>query len=242
MKQIIPFVKDLNFNTRISEITSIALEHNLKLENNDSVVGNFEISGKYKINDISVNEEVFSFDIPFDITLDDKYDASKIKIDIDNFYYEILNDEVLRVHIDVLASNLVYYRKVEEEKEETSNLEEESLRSNDSMERKVSMPEEVIEKKEEILSLDEEEKNENKEIREKEDDTINSNNISNNLEKGFLFENEKYSTYKVHIVRENETIDTIKEMYNVSLEELEKYNDVDKITLSSKVIIPIEDE
>lgn len=242
MKQIIPFVKDLNFNTRISEITSIALEHNLKLENNDSVVGNFEISGKYKINDISVNEEVFSFDIPFDITLDDKYDASKIKIDIDNFYYEILNDEVLRVHIDVLASNLVYYRKVEEEKEETSNLEEESLRSNDSMERKVSMPEEVIEKKEEVLSLDEEEKNENKEVREKEDDTINSNNISNNLEKGFLFENEKYSTYKVHIVRENETIDTIKEMYNVSLEELEKYNDVDKITLSSKVVIPIEDE
>ena len=242
MKQIIPFVKDLNFNTRISEITSIALEHNLKLENNDSVVGNFEISGKYKINDISVNEEVFSFDIPFDITLDDKYDASKIKIDIDNFYYEILNDEVLRVHIDVLASNLVYYRKVEEEKEETSNLEEESLRSDDSMERKVSMPEEVIEKKEEVLSLDEEEKNENKEVREKEDDTINSNNISNNLEKGFLFENEKYSTYKVHIVRENETIDTIKEMYNVSLEELEKYNDVDKITLSSKVVIPLEDE
>ena len=242
MKQIIPFVKDLNFNTRISEITSIALEHNLKLENNDSVVGNFEISGKYKINDISVNEEVFSFDIPFDITLDDKYDASKIKIDIDNFYYEILNDEVLRVHIDVLASNLVYYRKVEEEKEETYNLEKESLRSDDSMERKVSMPEEVIEKKEEVLSLDEEEKNENKEVREKEDDTINSNNISNNLEKGFLFENEKYSTYKVHIVRENETIDTIKEMYNVSLEELEKYNDVDKITLSSKVVIPIEDE
>ena len=242
MKQIIPFVKDLNFNTRISEITSIALEHNLKLENNDSVVGNFEISGKYKINDISVNEEVFSFDIPFDITLDDKYDVSKIKIDIDNFYYEILNDEVLRVHIDVLASNLVYYRKVEEEKEETSNLEKESLRSDDSMERKVSMPEEVIEKKEEVLSLDEEEKNENKEVREKEDDTINSNNISNNLEKGFLFENEKYSTYKVHIVRENETIDTIKEMYNVSLEELEKYNDVDKITLSSKVVIPIEDE
>ena len=31
-------------------------------------------------------------------------------------------------------------------------------------------------------------------------------------------------------------------MYNVSLEELEKYNDVDKITLSSKVVIPIEDE
>ena len=59
MKQIIPFVKDISFNTDISEITSIALEHNLQMENADSIVGNFTISGKYKINDISVNEEVF---------------------------------------------------------------------------------------------------------------------------------------------------------------------------------------
>ena len=34
MKQIIPFVKDINLNSNIFEITSIALEHNLKMENN----------------------------------------------------------------------------------------------------------------------------------------------------------------------------------------------------------------
>src|SRR5574344_2619108 len=79
MKQIIPFVKDVSFNTRINEITSIALEHNLQMENNDSVVGTFIISGKYKINDISVNEESFENKIDFDITLDDKYDASKVE-------------------------------------------------------------------------------------------------------------------------------------------------------------------
>ena len=59
MKQIIPFVKDVSLNTKISEITSIALEHNLQMENNDSIVGSFIVSGKYKINEISINEEVF---------------------------------------------------------------------------------------------------------------------------------------------------------------------------------------
>ena len=53
MKQIIPFVKDISLNSKIEEITSIALEHNLKMENNDSIVGVFTISGKYKINEIS---------------------------------------------------------------------------------------------------------------------------------------------------------------------------------------------
>lgn len=108
MKRIIPFVKDISFDTKISEITSIALEHNLKLENDDSVVGEFTISGKYKINEVSINEQDFEKEIPFDITLDDKYDSSKVKIDIDDFYYEVVNDEYLRIHIDVLVDNLVY--------------------------------------------------------------------------------------------------------------------------------------
>ena len=108
MKQIIPFVKDISLAPKIYEITSIALEHNLKMENSDSVVGSFTVSGKYRINNISINEEVFEENIPFDITLDSKYDASKVTIDIDDFYYEIVNDEFLRVHIDVLVDNLVY--------------------------------------------------------------------------------------------------------------------------------------
>ena len=107
MRQTIPFVKDISFNSKIAEITSISLEHNLKMENNDSVVGTFTISGKYKVNKISINEEEFKKDINFDITLDDKYDSSKVIIDIDDFYYEIVNEEYLRVHIDVLIDNLL---------------------------------------------------------------------------------------------------------------------------------------
>ena len=55
MKQIIPFVKDISLAPKIYEVTSIALEHNLKMENSDSVVGSFTVSGKYRINNISIN-------------------------------------------------------------------------------------------------------------------------------------------------------------------------------------------
>ena len=130
MKQIIPFVKDISLAPKIYEVTSIALEHNLKMENSDSVVGSFTVSGKYRINDISVNEEVFEESIPFDITLDSKYDASKVTIDIDDFYYEIINDEFLRVHIDVLVDNLVYEKKKVEKPAEIKKEERQSIMPN----------------------------------------------------------------------------------------------------------------
>ena len=53
---------------------------------------------------------------------------------------------------------------------------------------------------------------------------------------------EKYITYKVHIVRNTETIDEITTKYNVSKEELEKYNDLNNIVLGTKIIIPISNE
>ena len=59
MKQVIPFVKDLEFGTRISEITSIALEHNLAMENDDYIVCYFKIIWKYNLNDIIINVDVF---------------------------------------------------------------------------------------------------------------------------------------------------------------------------------------
>ena len=94
MRQTIPFVKDISFNSKIAEITSISLEHNLKMENNDSVVGTFTISGKYKVNKISINEEEFKKDINFDITLDDKYDFSELYKEYTK-RFPLLNEERL---------------------------------------------------------------------------------------------------------------------------------------------------
>ena len=253
MKQIIPFVKDISFNTNISEITSIALEHNLQMENADSIVGNFTISGKYKINDISVNEEVFEKEVLFDITLDDKYDASKVKIDIDNFYYEIINDEYLRVHIDVLVQNLVYVKnevKMIDEVEKPELVIPDVPTSEDKKNEERS--DDLVENEKEIIKTNEERKKENileeknsensKENIEISENNIVEENIASNISASFLNETEKYVTYKVHIIRENETIDDIKEKYGIDKEELEKYNSLDNIVIGSKIIIPTNNE
>ena len=237
MKQIIPFVKDISLAPKIYEVTSIALEHNLKMENSDSVVGSFTVSGKYRINNISINEEVFEENIPFDITLDSKYDASKVTIDIDDFYYEIINDEFLRVHIDVLVDNLVYEKKevekpkeiIKEEREEISTIINE--RKDDLMNVNVNLSD----KKEDTLIREEDAKTSKK-------DEERESDITNKIETGLFDKEEKYITYKVHIVRDAETIDEITTKYNVSKEELEKYNDLNNIVLGTKIIIPISNE
>ena len=217
MKQVIPFEKDLSFNNKISEITSIALEHNLKMENNDSIVGDFIISGKYKINSISLNEEEFNEKLLFDITLDDKYDSSKIKIDIDDFYYEIINEEYLRVHINVLIDNLVYIKESIPIKEEKKEDDKTIIMDKDN-----DLREDLIE------DMKTEEINEEKE--------------EINLTSNFLDNKENYSCYKVHIIRGDESLDDVKKLYNVSNDELEKYNDLNNIVIGTKIIIPLNNE
>ncbi len=247
MKQIIPFVKDISLDSKISEITSIALEHNLKMENNDSVVGTFTISGKYRASEISINEEVFEKKIEFDITLDDKYDASKVTIDVDDFYYEIINEEYLRVHIDVLVDNLVYYKEqkpvLEEQKKEIVEIiteDEKTSFKNEEDER--SERKDIMTNEEKTLDEEKMVDNEEKEANKRDDDTLNISEITDNITSGFLSTEEKYSTYKVHIIRENESVETVMEKYNVSKEELEKYNSLDNVMMGTKIIVPLSNE
>ena len=119
MKQIIPFKKELLFKTKVSEITSISLEHTLSLKSDDLISGFFQITGDYKMTEGSINREKFEFKLPFDIALDSRYNLDSIIIDIDNFYYEIINNESLQVNIDVYVEG----EKIIEEtlKEEKSN-------------------------------------------------------------------------------------------------------------------------
>ncbi len=247
MKKIIPFIKDLSFQTKISDVTSIALEHNLSMENADSIVGNFIVSGKYKINNVSINEEDFDITVPFDITLDDKYDSTKVQIDIDDFYYEIINEEVLRVHIDVLINNLVYIKKEELRSEiidVSSSSEDESkipfdeaeiikddVRRDDSMNKEDVI---AVTKSEDDVILNKDcDKEENTNERE-----INPEEITNNLTSNFLADDDNYVTYKVHIIREDQTIEEVISTYKTTKEEIEKYNDISNITVGSKIIIP----
>ena len=51
-------------------------------------------------------------------------------------------------------------------------------------------------------------------------------------------ENEGYVVYKVHIVTENDTIESIIEKYNTTKESLEAYNNLNDLKIGDKLIVP----
>ena len=106
MKKIIPFKKQVYFQNHVQEITSISLEHTLTPTENNFIKGDFIISGEYRITDTSMNTEPFEFNIPCDIELNERYKTDRVQINIDDFYYEIIDSNVLEVNIDVLLDKL----------------------------------------------------------------------------------------------------------------------------------------
>lgn len=232
MKKIIPFKKEMLFNNNVHEITSISLEHDLKKKENNLVSGNFYISGEYKVSDTSTNTETFNFTLPCDINLDNKYILKNLKIDIDDFYYEVINSNILKVNIDVLLDNLEEKEEIKEEIVEEKRVEEETVEEIEEEKIKLTPVQEL---KNDL----ERESDDKMEIEEKErcieDEDISSvNSIFGN----FSEQKESYKTYKVYIVREGDSIDTILQKYSVSREILEKYNNLNEINLGDKIIIP----
>ena len=235
MKQIIPFKKELLFKTKVSEITSISLEHTLSLKSDDLISGFFHITGDYKMTEGSINREKFNFKLPFDIALDSRYDLDSIIIDIDNFYYEIINNESLKVNIDV-------YVEGEKIKEEVL---EKTLTKEKTIEVLLTEKEEKEEERKnsnEIKDLFKEEYQPSIEV--SKPDTIileNEKEITNNIEFN-LFDNidstDTYVTYYVYIVKEEDTLDKIISKYNTTKESIANYNDLDNIKTGTKLIIP----
>lgn len=238
MKNIIPFKKDVIFKTKLSEITSISLENTLNL-NKGTISGDFIISGDYKINDTSTTVEPFNLNIPFEIVLDDRFETNKATIDIDDFYYEIINNNVLSISIDVLVDHLQEKPIVElEDLVDVKPVRVVLDTGDDDMENEKSfndenkeVPQNYIEK--ENRCIDENDVLPKKEQQEEElENKINSIFSSSTLEK------ESYMTYNVFIIREGDTLESIIEKYNVTTEELEKYNDLSNLKLGDKIIIP----
>ena len=50
---------------------------------------------------------------------------------------------------------------------------------------------------------------------------------------------DKYYTYVVHIVKEEETIETLSLKYNVSLDIIKEYNEIIDIKQGDKILIPL---
>ena len=221
MKQIIPFEKDILFKTKIGELTSISLDNDLILKGEDIVTGNFYIKGTYKMISSSTNEEEYSYKIPCEIQISDIYDTYDCTIDIDDFSYEIKNDDTLCVKISVLLDNLI-----KKELEVTEKIKEEEL-----IDMTNSLPIEEIEK-----VVIEDEKPEELVIDERNIDPVN---VLNDIKSDIISNtDESYLTYKVYTVQEEDTIEKICTNYKVSIDQIKDYNDFDNLTTGLKLLIP----
>ena len=167
--------------------------------------------------------------------MDEKYILDKALIDINDFYYEIINSKILEVNIEVSIDKLEE-KLIEEEKE----LLDEPIMEHYFEEKTEEIKEErcIEEIKEEII-------NEGKfEMENKKEGIITDERCieDESMEVKSLFDNvtgdEEYSTYKICIVREGDSLESIMMRYNINKEQIEEYNDLTEIKIGDKLIIP----
>ena len=114
MNEIVSFTKEIEFNTNIDKIESISIEHTLNLDGDYTIKGDLIITGTYKITPVTLIDSPFSYKVPVDIVMDSKYDLSNMTIDIDNFTYDVLDNNKLSINVDLIIDNLCKKEEQEE--------------------------------------------------------------------------------------------------------------------------------
>lgn len=249
MKIIIPFKKEVVFKDNISEITSISLEHQLNLTDY-LVKGNFLITGEYKVSNASTTVLPFNLDLPIALSIEDRYDTNKAICDIDDFYYEIVNDRKLVISIDVSVDKLSE-KEIPEANKIVEVLEDSDsdIANNDDnrcIDMEDSMENEVInDNTKEELETKREVKEEIKEVKDTNRETIDkkidkADEVNKKIKTLFNTDNdsEEYITYQIYIIRDGDTVDSIIAKYDIDVESLKEYNDISDLKIGDKIIIP----
>lgn len=225
MNQKIEFKKDCMLKTYVSSITDISLTHDYKILD-DTIEGYFDVTGSYKVTMSSVETEDFMFTIPFTIALSSLIDKDTIDLKLSDFNYSVEKDVLhLKMFLDM------DYQEIEI-KEEVEDSEEIDNMINDLMDKEsttdIKSPSEfhnevmldnVIDSKEEVSTKEK--------VSEK-----NFNTIFNEVKEN------NFSKYKVYIMRSEDTLESILVKYNVTMDEIKEYNDIDNINIGSKIVIP----
>lgn len=236
MNEVFTIDREFLFKSTIHEITSISIEHNYDI-NGSNLEGEFIISGDYRLHEISINKEDFSFKIPFNHEIKSNINLDTIDVEITDFSYDFNNGDELTVHVEYLVTG--DEAVLEFSDEDKLN---EFLDNNKAVE-VVSLLDEVKDEKtkEEEKTVDDKVKDtpkENIDDRNQNDDKkIDENMILNSIN-----EEEEYIKYHVHTVTMNDTIESITSMYKISLNTLKKYNSFENLELNMKLIIPENEE
>lgn len=214
MNITIPFSKDIPFKTKIAEITSISLEQDVSI-NDSELLGDFIISGEYKNLDVNVDTMPFNFVVPFSVSLDKDIDLETLRYEISDFKYSVKDDDILNIEILFHTEADKVYIKHEEIFE----------RLNDDL---------VIN---DVIDELNEEENENifetTPVSDNRDETISTSLISSNE-----FE-EDYITYHIHMVKINESVESICSDYKIEKDKLLELNEITNISVGDKLLIPI---
>ena len=246
MRESIPYEKEIVFNTKIAEITSISLEYEANVLDED-IEGDFIVSGDYKIHELSVNKEPFKYRIPFSVSLTDDIIRDSIKYDINNFTYEIVDDDTLKVNIEFGIDYELVKEKVQ--KEEVKETREDVIQGEVTKDDKASLELnnllddiELNNTSRDSKALDyttlKDSKIDNSKVLDTTDNT-SKEVVLNNVSESF----NTYVTYHIHVLSDGEDIDTIINKYKVSKEVIDEYNQGLEWVMGEKVIIPeLQDE
>ena len=145
-----------------------------------------------------------------------------------------------RVDEEELESELAYIdsfleASVEEDKEDVC----EEVELEERKDAPVTLIDEVkIEEKKEMVQKEEPEKINTEEILEERVSMEEEKTIMDTIKDS----DDTFVTYHIHIVKENETIESICSMYNASLNLVQEYNNIDNMTMGDKILIPKLDE
>lgn len=231
--------RDFLFKDSIFEITSISVEHDEDI-NGSNLEGDFIISGDYRLHEISINKEDFSFKLPFTHEIRSNINLDTVNLEITDFTYELNNNDELHVHIEYIVSGEQSLIEFADEKDLDEFLNKTDAEVVDLTEDEPRFKEVS---KEEILNIPaedskKEEKEESKEeIKEDKTSEISTNNII-----GSINADETYVKYHVHTVMQNDTLEGILDKYKITLTELKKYNTFEALEINMKLVIPENEE
>ncbi len=209
MNNIIPFKKSIIFKTKIAEITDISLTHDYKIMD-DIVEGNFYLSGAYKMTEASVINEEFYYNIPFSIALSDRIKKETINLLLDDFKYTFKED-TFTFNVDL---NMEYEEEMVEERNVETAIENE------------------VELNEEEINLEGDTQTYINPVTNEVDNSTINNLLSN------INTTNEFTTYKVHIVRNEDTLESIANKYKVSLDNIKEYNNVESLNIGDKILVP----
>ena len=215
MNNIIEFKKDCIMKTFVAEISDISISHDYKIID-DTIEGYFDVMGEYKVTKSSITKEEFSYTIPFTIALSSLIDKDTINLSIDDFNY-VVEKDILHIKVDLKMDYSEIVPEVSEMIKEENKEDGEDMTEEVNTDLKLETPTEFHNE----LMLDEKKENEN---------TINK--VMEAIP-DFGFDK-----FKVYIMREEDTLESVMIKYNVNMTTIKEYNDIENIKVGDKIVIP----